>query len=609
MSLTIEDVARWDPGAVRAVGDAARTRAQISIDTANSLPRFPDWTGPGSEEAKLAIEQTRRALMKDADVASAAARSADAAAVNVQVVKDNLQQVLDTARDCGMVVDPVSGEVRPAVPGLARQNDWHNAKVLQDALKQVLAQADTVDGQLAAAMDKADDVVDVPPEARPIPLPAQATGAEDVEQWWNSLSQKDRERLIEEHPAELGNLNGIPAAARNAINQQVLADDLNLMGDTAAQHGVSTEQVMANPRFYGLSADAVTRYHNALKVTEGLEHQSSTNNPNRPRPVMLWKYEPLADRGQGRAAISIGDPDLADDVSVIVPGTGSSVRDGWLSDGHNDAINLWEQSNAAEPNGKHAVISWMGYDAPDGFDDPDVAAPGNARDGGGFLAADVNGLWVTHSPDLDQHVTVIGHSYGSTTVADAFAQSGMHANDAVLLGCPGTDLASSAADFHVDGGQVYVGSASSDPVSWIGAGPEWMPDWLNRNLNYPVGLDAGLGIDPAGDAFGSVRFDAEVVGSDGLDTNDHSHYYERGSESLRAMTRIATGTSDQLGAEGLLAEARHQPRVELPPSEIDLPLLPPIHLPPVGADIPGSPAIIDTEARRPRQTVTNDHAF
>ena len=56
--------------------------------------------------------------MKDADAASRAARSADAAAVNVQIVKDNLQQVLNMARDCGMVVDPVSGDVRPAVPGV-----------------------------------------------------------------------------------------------------------------------------------------------------------------------------------------------------------------------------------------------------------------------------------------------------------------------------------------------------------------------------------------------------------------------------------------------------------------------------------------------------------
>ena len=40
----------------------------------------------------------------------------------------------------------------------------------------------------------------------------------------------------------------------------------------------------------------------------------------------------------------------------------------------------------------------------------------------------------------------------------------MRANDAVLLGSPGTDLAGNVADFHLDGGEVYVGAASTDPI-------------------------------------------------------------------------------------------------------------------------------------------------
>ncbi|OBB12797.1 hypothetical protein A5662_07685 [Mycobacteriaceae bacterium 1482268.1] len=608
MTLTIQDVIRWDPGAVRAVGDAARTRAQTSIDVANNVPTFPEWTGPGSEEAKQAIDRIRQTLMRDADAALAAARSADTAATNVQIVKDNLQQVLNMARDCGMIVDPVAGTVHPARPGMAQPNDWHNAEVLQQALQQVLAQANSVDQQLATAMDQADDVVDVPPEARPVPMPPPGADAEAVEQWWKSLSQKDRERLIDEHPPELGNLNGIPAAARDAINQQVLADDLGRITTTLTQHGVSAEQVLADPGFYGLSAADVTRYNNALKVQEGLNHQRGPEpDPSRQRPVMLWKYEPLADRGQGRAAIAIGNPDYADNTSVIVPGTGSSVKGGWLSDGHNDAMNLWDQAQLADPTHTHAVISWMGYDAPDGFSDTRVANPDLARSGGDLLAADVNGLWVTHQ-DPNQHVTVIGHSYGSTTVADAFAASGMHANDAVLLGCPGTDLAKSAADFHLDGGQVYVGSASTDPVSYIGTAPEYLHDYLNRKLGYPVGLNAGLGIDPAGDQFGSIRFDAEVAGRDGLDTNDHSHYYDAGSESLYSMTHIVTGNGDGLAAEGLTAEGRRQPHVDLP-TEIDLPFGGRLELPPVGFDVPGSPAYIDPEAGRPSESVTKNHAY
>lgn len=80
-------------------------------------------------------------------------------------------------------------------------------------------------------------------------------------------------------------------------------------------------------------------------------------------------------------------------------------------------------------------------------------------------------MWATHL-GAGQHVTVLGHSYGSTTVADAFALDQMHANDAVLIGCPGTDLAANAASFHLDGGHVYVGDASTDP-RWHAGGAEW----------------------------------------------------------------------------------------------------------------------------------------
>ena len=237
MSLTVEDVQRWVPGAVRTVGDAARTRARVSIDTADSLPTFPDWTGPGSEEAKQALEETRKALMKDADAAMAAARAADAAATNVQIVKDNLQHVLDTAHDLGLVVDTATGTVQPR-PGFNFAEDIHNAAVLTQALQQVLAQATQVDQQLAAAMDQADDWVEVPPDARPVPMPPPGASTEQVHQWWESLSPDDQQRLIREHPPELGNLNGIPAVARHGINIQVMNDDLNRVTNVAAQHGV-----------------------------------------------------------------------------------------------------------------------------------------------------------------------------------------------------------------------------------------------------------------------------------------------------------------------------------------------------------------------------------
>ncbi len=260
----------------------------------------------------------------------------------------------------------------------------------------------------------------------------------------------------------------------------------------------------------------------------------------------------------------------------------------------------------------------MGYHAPE-FDfqhpeaavlDPsklqEVGTPWLARAGGAVLADDVNSLAVTHDGSIPSHVTVIGHSYGSTTVADAFAHSGMRANDAVLIGCPGTDLAHSAADFHLGGGKLYVGAASTDAISLIGETGSVPPNALNVALGGPLGTLAGLGVDPAHEGFGAVRFRAEAAGSQSVVPwfDDHSHYYDRGSEALHNMTEIATGHGGKLANEGMLAPSREEGRVSTP-SEIHTPFgtipLPHVEI--------REPVTLDPEWDRPSSSVTRDHDF
>ncbi|MEO3761607.1 alpha/beta hydrolase [Mycobacterium sp. B14F4] len=448
--------------------------------------------------------------------------------------------------------------------------------------------------------------VDSPPSApaaQPvgnIALPAAGTSAEDVYAWWKSLDGQDRDRLIAEHPPRLGNLNGIPADVRDKVNTAVLADDLARVEDTA-RDGVSVGEVLEEPARQGLSSRDVLRYRNAEQTRRGLaQHRGS--DPGNPRPVLLWAYDPRAFIGQGRAAIAIGNPDEADNIAVIVPGAGHSVASGWLAAGHDAAINLYDQSFVAQPDEATSVTAWMGYDTPDSYTDLGIAAPVLARVGGERLARDVNGLWVTHSGA--PHVTVIGHSYGATTVADAFARSGMRANDAALLGSPGTDLARNAEDFRLDGGEVYVGAASTDPISWIGVSGS-VPDFLNDVLGQPFGPDAGLGADPAGDGFGSIRFRAEAMEADVLDLDDHSHYYDLGGEALRSLTHIVTGDGAALAREGLIAEGRRQPRLATP-REVNLPVVGRIRLPHIDTRIPATPAYVDPEAARRRAMLVEE---
>ena len=189
----------------------------------------------------------------------------------------------------------------------------------------------------------------------------------------------------------------------------------------------------------------------------------------------------------------------------------------------------------------------MGYDAPDALYDPRVGTTGLAHEGGQLLASDVNALNATH--EGSGHMTVLGHSYGSTTVADAAAGYGMHADDVVLVGCPGTDLAHSAADFHLNpGGHLYVGAASSDPVTQLGSIPQ---------MHVPgTDFTVSLGDDPAMDGFGSTRFKAEVPGVT-TPWGDHSEYYTHGGESLFSMADIASGHGDALQHDGMTAPHRN----------------------------------------------------
>lgn len=391
------------------------------------------------------------------------------------------------------------------------------------------------------------DVTAPPNSQEQTGLPSPETGPEGVNRWWKSLSQGEKDRLIAEHPPELGNLNGVPVEARNRVNLTVMSDDLHRVEDTATNHGVTADDVTRNPHEYGLSATAITRYTNAHRAREGLSVAVTAVDERRNHPeVFLLRYQPEAFGGEGAAAVAMGNPDTAANTAFLVAGLGSNLRDGTLAD--LDGVHLYGESARADWNAKTAVITWMGYDAPDTWYDPGLWAPNMARTGGQALAVDVNALASTHV-GTPTHMTVVGSSYGSTAVADAAAAGGMRADDVVLVGSPGTDLAHSAADFHLPtDGHLYVGAASADAVTWS---PDRVtgPGLIGPTL-------AGLGPDPAVDGYGSTRFKAEVPGASINPVHDHLHYFDDRSESLFSIADVVSGHGDALHDDGMTARHR-----------------------------------------------------
>ncbi len=186
---------------------------------------------------------------------------------------------------------------------------------------------------------------------------------------------------------------------------------------------------------------------------------------------------------------------------------------------------------------------WIGYDAPSDTmrDFPRVGFEGAAREGGERLSEYVDGLRATDT-GTQAHLTVVGHSYGSTATAHAATDAGLAADDIVLVGSPGAGGGvDHASDLGVGADHVWAGNNSRDGVAqladdgWIGGGTLF---------------GAGLGNDVAEDDFGANRFRAELTTrNENTNLSDaHENYFKPGSESLYNIAQIVVGDYDQVVA-------------------------------------------------------------
>jgi hypothetical protein len=486
------------------------------------------------------------------NIAAALAEAQKAAAGQVATLEGQLQQ-LDN--EIGEAVDlEQNGHLTPAEKSLVDQHitDLENEAIADT--KSALAQLDStrdsysdcLTRSLATLRSDGYDPEVIQGVDAPIQIPPPGTSAEDVHKWWTSLTPADRQRLLAEHPDQLGNLNGVPVDARSEVNEAVMNDDLHRVEDAAKNNGVSVNDVLSNPDKYGLTPTSIMRYNNAVQTRNGLNTASQAEDPwGRHPPVFLLKYQPDAFGGEGAGAIAIGNPDTAANTAVLVKGLSTGVREGTLS--NPDGLRLYQESARADWGKETAVVMWVGYDAPHSVTDPGLYEPNMARAGAHLLAPDVNALSVTHL-GAPAHMTVVGHSYGSTVVSDAAAAYGMHTDDVVLVGSPGTDLARSAAAFNLPpGGHLYVGAASGDAVTWA-------PGHVTLGHGGPS--LGGLGDDPSVDGFGATRFEAENPHYTGDPLYDHSHYFDDGSESLFSMADVVSGHGDALQHDGMTAHHR-----------------------------------------------------
>ena len=510
-------------------------------DTMRAKGAPPGWTG----DASIAADHAMTRFGRETDAVVAALEKAVLACdVYVDQVVRLTKEHADLESDRGELnnaidalmadIDASTGDDVPALEARAQQllersrhlTDqiaafWQRVRDAEDRLVRALGAVDDVsEGRSAATRDGRADTAALRRE-----LAALGRDATAVNAWWASLSPAEREALKISDPDLVGNTNGIPTGDRDEANRGSLDRDLDRLRGLPADERSDAEQALLDRAEAAEQALAIPG--SKVDRTTGL-----------PVDVNLLVYQPGAFGGDGAVAVGFGDPDTADNTAVIVPGI---TNDGTtIPTNAEDAFRLFERSNGAGESS--ATIAWMGYDAPswrpqdaldwpgDGLDMGSVVREDKAVAGGALLADFVDGLRATDEGDRS-HLSVIGHSYGSTTASHAAHGHGLAADSLTLIGSPGAggDAVDHARDLGMPAGRVYAGAADNDFVSWLGRDG-----------------DLGMGQDPTQATFGATRFPVDPGAEFHAETIEegvanHTSYFDEGSASLGNLVAITRG--------------------------------------------------------------------
>jgi hypothetical protein len=521
------------------IDDSAEELIRGSRDLEHAWPR-----GAASEAAG------RRAAVLRAEVSNAYApcrrigQALREHADTVRALQESLRQVTESATAAGLRVDIAAGTVtaparmyagtsRPDL--VARQVSGYVGQ-----LRSVLDQAAELDARTAnmIAVNLPDAKAGfgslslAPVTERTLRDQAGRTPAE-VAAWWDTLTPELQEQAIAGFPQLVGWLDGVPAADRDTANRILLERDLAdlrtrdaALADRQAYLRMTAAQGRLAEAYPGsmnplgsltteLDRIGDQRADLAARLAGPTEIQHRIGDPDKP-PVFLLGYDPA---GDGKAIVSVHNPDLADNVLTYVPGTTADLN-GIRGDLQRADVMAADAADL-DPTARTASILWLGYDAPDWFNN--AASSSYAQNGAGDLRDFESGLRATHEGATPAQSTVLGHSYGTTTVGYAAKDGHLPVDNVVFVGSPGVGV-DTAGDLRIDGGpqNVWASTAANDVIRLTG---------VDDTMRF--------GENPANPGFGGRTFTSADGSLSPVAT--HSEYWDQGNPSRRNIALIVTG--------------------------------------------------------------------
>ena len=483
--------------------------------------------------AKVALHKRMMAIEKEVNFLISSAEIASEGAQGINEVRANADDAKQLASTWGMRID-ASGNV---------SMDAAQVKKLKKAGKNILDikyMVDTAQERVNTALTRARELVDslsqkmsaldagtydnnvhysAMNKVRPS-LPPAGASAQEVASWWNSLSDKDKQWMIEQHPDVIGNLDGVDYTSRNQANR-IMLPRLQKQAKEELDAYIAEHRFSNSPHVV-LELKRLTDRVKALDQIDETLKQKSDGVPR-----YLMQLDPSGPNIL--AAVSQNNPDDADHIGVIVPGMTTSVagngKDGSILDYDEHATVMREAAkDATKPGETVAMVSFFGYDAPPGLieaSNTDMAQAGATK-----LANFLTGIDAAREHGAgDAHITVASHSYGSTTAGIAATLVGDGViDDLVQFGSPGSGV-QDVAEFHVQPGHLYVSAAPYLHDVVQGVGPD---DSFGKN---PDKMD------------GYTHLSGDVGPAPSFYTpwDQHSGYFQKDTQANRDIASVIGG--------------------------------------------------------------------
>ena len=376
---------------------------------------------------------------------------------------------------------------------------------------------------------------------------------EERARYWSQQSEAQKQHLCDKYPDLIGNADGVEGWARDRANRNRLPNLKKEAKDNVSMYTelLKSPWIDSNTRAYYLSE--LDKAEKAVKAYDAVQEQldkgislEDYQHGKEGDPVSLLTLQ--NDGGRVKAAMGQGDVDHAKNVATFVPGIGTTVE-GSMGEYMRQTKNL---RSAAMAQGRLsasdvATVAWLGYDTPGEADlnqpqnIPGIISPFLAQAGSDRLAGFMNGMQASRDYGAgDAHMTLAGHSYGSST-------SGMAAtkvkygviDDLVLFGSPGMGTYD-AKNYHVDQNHLWVsGVPKGDSVQGMGEIRGGIVGSLGKN---PMDSDSGFS-HLSDDATGSPKYNKDAPESKPSNFNfdNHSIYLEDGTETLQDIGRVVAG--------------------------------------------------------------------